>query len=274
MEHNKDFTLIIHGPLSIYTVFMLYQYKAQYPIVLSTPRPTKTTNPTVLPEIQTMMSSEENNISLIVYDNVWPENINNHQNRYAHFFSVHMALQAVKTPYAIKIRSDEFYSNIVPVLDAVKEMPTKIITTDIFFRKSTVPFHPSDHMVAGETKMLMDVFATAKYLCEDVDSPKFKDILEYTKNNNVFLANKASKDSSWLAAEQFLGIGTIFTQCSPNKLKNIDHVLLMKELFHIVPTNKMGMFRVMYNSAKDGPKEYFDTSYFDPETDVADIKEY
>jgi hypothetical protein len=30
----------------------------------------------------------------------------------------------------------------------------------------------------------------------------------------------------------------------------------------------------MYNSAKDGPKEYFDTSYFDPETDVADIKEY
>jgi hypothetical protein len=48
----------------------------------------------------------------------------------------------------------------------------------------------------------------------------------------------------------------------------------MKEVFHIVSSKELGLFRVMMNSAKGGPIEYFDTSFFNEEMDINNIEKY
>ena len=84
-------------------------------------------------------------------------------------------LLEAKGYFSIKVRSDESY----PVLDAlVEKMMTihhkkknektkeydhhKIVTSNIYFRRdSENKFHPSDHLVAGKTSRMKDVYETA-----------------------------------------------------------------------------------------------------------------
>jgi hypothetical protein len=207
-----------------------------------------------------------------MYDMVPGEDTDNTQNRYYHFFSVHLALQAVTTRYSIKIRSDEFYSDLAPLIDAVTLNVDKLITTDVFFRNPQMPLHPSDHVVAGNTQIMLDTFKTAKLLCEKDDVPNSALLTKYIIDNTA--KPNTNKDKSWFAAEQILGIATILSQVPSGKLNELDGIKLMRELFHIVPTHKLGLFRVMVNSSKGGPTEYFNSKFFDLSTDVSDIHDY
>jgi hypothetical protein len=238
------------------------------------PKPNETTNSKFLTEIQELIKEKDTNISLFIYDPTWKETYNNEQNRYSHFFSVHLALQACNTPYAIKMRSDEFYSNLSPLIQAIEENKTKLTTTEVFFRNADFPFHPSDHLVGGNTQTMIEAFGTAKLLCENNLTPISAHLLKYTKEKNEPLISKVHRDKGWLAAEQHLGLGTVISQCAPNKLKEPEHVSLMKEVFHIVSLKELGLFRVMMNSAKGGPVEYFDTSFFNEEMDINNIEKY
>jgi hypothetical protein len=272
MEPSKDITLIIHGPLSIYTVFSLYRYKPSFPIIVVTPRPKDLTENNIVKEVQNLMELPGGRISLLMYDILPNETIDNTQNRYYHFYSVHLALQAVTTKFAIKIRSDEFYSDMSPILDALKNYPSRLITTDVFFRNARNPMHPSDHVVAGSTEFMLDTFRTAKLLCEGAELPNRAALTKYILDNSH--RPPAGKDKTWLAAEQILGMGVVLSQLPANKFKDLDGVQLMKEFFYIVPTCKLGLFRVMFNSAKDGPLEYFNDTFFDEEADVNNIDAY
>jgi len=272
MLNNKDLTLIIHGPLSIYTVFSLYRYKPAFPIIIATPKPKDLKENNIVKEIQNLMNAEGGNISLLMYDIVLKNTIENAQNRYYHFYSVHLALQAVTTKFAVKMRSDEFYSDLGPIIDALAEYPNRLITTEVFFRNARMPLHPSDHLMAGDTQIMLDTFRTAKLLCEGVELPNGAALKKYILDNSHGAV--PNKDKTWFAAEQFLGMGAVLSQVLSNKLQAIDGIKLMQELFYIVPTNKLGLFRVMFNSSKDGPNEYFDGTFFNEESDIDDIDEY
>lgn len=271
MEPNKDFTLIIHGPLTMYTVFTLYRYKEIFPIIIVIPRLQELGENTILKEVHNLMQTKGNRISLFIYDIPEKTNVINDQNRYYHFFSVHLGLQACTTKYSIKLRSDEFYSDLEPIVEAVKGNSGKLITTDVFFRNTKLPYHPSDHIVAGNTEAMLETFATAKLLCENAEVPNYKSLMKYTTETNM---KSFDKEKNWLAAEQHLGLGAVLSQISPSKLKEPNQVQIMKELFHIVPTKELGLFRVMFNSAKDGPAEYLNDKFFNPESDINDIEDY
>jgi hypothetical protein len=64
MQKNKDFTLIIHGPLTIYTMFTLYRYSRDFNVVIVAPRPTVKNN--IIREIDELVSSPDTDISLIL----------------------------------------------------------------------------------------------------------------------------------------------------------------------------------------------------------------
>lgn len=272
MEPLKDFTLIIHGPLTMYTVFTLYRHKDSFPVVIVAPRPKELVDNTILAEVQRLMQQSNNNISLFIYDDAVPSNINNEQNRYLHFFSVHLGLQSCKTPYTIKMRSDEFFSDLSPVVESVSNNKNKLITTDVFFRNSRQPFHPSDHLVAGNTQTLLESFGAAKNLCEGIEIPNSSKMIRFVADQTKQQVD--GKDLRWMAAEQVLGLGAILTQLPANRLREPDTIEIMKELFHIVPAESLGLFRVMYNSAKNGPVEYINSSYFNVESDIDDIEKY
>ena len=70
-----------------------------------------------------------------------------------------MGLRRVKTKYVIKLRGDEWYSNLEVVEKILKEDAQKIYTIPVFFRKwQTIPYHPSDHLMAGTTENMNMMF--------------------------------------------------------------------------------------------------------------------
>jgi hypothetical protein len=269
MEKNKDFTLIIHGPLTIYTMFALYRYATQYNIVIVAPRPVVKNN--IINEIQELSNSPDTNISLVLYGDILKPHYNNRQNKYLHFFSVLMGLRIVTTEYAIKMRADEFYSNLTKFEEAILSYPDRIVTNDVFFRNHKMPLHPSDHLMGGSLKNMVEMFEYAKSLVEVPESDLKDDFFNMLRDSPLFKAHK------FVSAEQFLGVAAVKSFITEEVISE-NFVEYMKKIFYIVPCENLGVYRACFNSVPKGespiPLEYFDDSYFNKETDVKDIELY
>ena len=73
----------------------------------------------------------------------------------------------VDTDLVIKTRTDEYFSGISIFLNKVLENPEKYTTCNIFFINGEVPeynklFHPSDHLIGGNSKTLRAGFEAAR----------------------------------------------------------------------------------------------------------------
>jgi hypothetical protein len=238
-------------------------------VILVFPTPADT-NVGLLKQINQLVTTSAGNISMISYGDIVPEQYNNSQNKYLHFMSVVTALSLCTTEFVIKHRSDEFYTELTPFFSAVKSNPKKITTTEVFFRNSaSFLFHPSDHLVGGSCDNLKKVFGQAleylQYPIDKIDHSLFKKL----KTTEYFSKYKS------IVAEQFLGVAAVTALRKDHSFEEpIDCVSLMRETFHIVKCDELGFFRVAYNSAKSGPLEYFDNTYYNPQTDVSDIRLY
>lgn len=265
MKKHDNITLLIHGPISIYTIFSLYKFAEHFDVVVCCPRYTKSIDDSIWKELERLSNSKTHNVSLFVYGGVEKKEYNNQQNRFFHFFSVSLGLQACKTDYVIKLRSDEFYSDLNPFISTMIENSGKITTNDVFFRNSRIPFHPSDHLVGGKVSLMKKMFELAKTFCE---KPEIAD-------NNIFIKTTLKKmEDRFVPAEVYLG-AALMTHLYPDDIlpKEIDVTEFMQHGFVIVPSEELGVIRVVANSLGEG-KEFFDTSYRNPDTDITDIEEY
>jgi len=262
MIQNNEVTILVHGPISLYTILSLYRYRAEYPMIFVIPKPKihKKEEVKLLEELQGIVSKLEYNTTIITYDPYVQQRFDNEQNRYLHFFSVTMGLQICNTPYVIKLRSDEFYSTLTPMIEAMENSENKIITNDVFFRKrKDRPIHPSDHLMGGQTSVFKKVFTVAREYCENKE--RF--------NTNPLVQIALSGPHKTMSAEQVLGIAILSSMAEGGVS---DDVTLMGKFFEIIPSDKFGFFRIASNS--QNTKQYFDSSYFDNGTDINNIKDY
>jgi len=95
--------------------------------------------------------------------------IDNYYNKYFQIVSTLKGLMQVKTPYAIKVRADEYFVNFLPFLTKLKSLqPHQIMTSNIFFKKvNDWPYHISDHIMGGKTESLMSMFMLAMQNAEE-----------------------------------------------------------------------------------------------------------
>lgn len=82
-------------------------------------------------------------------------------------------LKLATTQYCIKMRGDEYFSNIDYIFKQMLLKPSKIHTSPIWFRKcSYIPYHMSDHLICGKTSNLRLMFHTAKIRREYYAEPR------------------------------------------------------------------------------------------------------
>jgi hypothetical protein len=244
-------TLIIQGKLSVYTLLSILKHKEKFNIVISTP---KSSDEKLIRECINMCI-ENKNCSYVLYDeNVNLPTFNNSQNRYFHFLSTLLGLELSKTEYSIKLRSDEFYSNLDPFLENIKKNPDKITTNDVFFRRFPFrKFHPSDHLVGGSTHLMKDVFTRAK---------------DYSENPKTLSISPWFREESMISAENQLCY-SIFDSKERKTTKKTDFELV-KDNLSMVMSEDLGYFKVTWNGNN---KEYFDSSYFNPDHDTKSIED-
>tara|TARA_B110000305_G_scaffold211789_1_gene246433 strand:+ start:12558 stop:13406 length:849 start_codon:yes stop_codon:yes gene_type:complete len=143
------------------------------------------------------------------------------------FLSTLNGLMASQSQLSIKTRSDESFPELGPVIDRIKNNQRskdsstgvynwfKITTSNIYFRKDKdFKFHPSDHIIAGNTKRLIDIF-------------------KQCINTHLY------KNTTYKSPEQIIGESTIETYFDPiNKKNDIakkeNSIELMKKHFDII----------------------------------------
>lgn len=121
-------------------------------------------------------------------------------NTYYQCLSTLKGIEAAKTKFCIKVRSDEAYTDMAPIIRKVVAAPAKMVTCNIFFRRDReYKFHPSDHVVAGDTEMLRRAFSLLKNNLEDKNTLPFDKVPEqriftcFLEANNVQVEWSASK---------------------------------------------------------------------------------
>jgi hypothetical protein len=144
-----------------------------------------------------IISTWENTISMLGINNI-PDNFtiienkvpveHGYQNFNLQVESTLVALELVKTEYVIKMRGDEYYSNIEYLLEKVTSLPQMVFTSPIFFRAwKPYKFHISDHLIVGTTDNIKKMFVGAKNTnlrCDKKFSPEQILTIEYLLSHN------------------------------------------------------------------------------------------
>ena len=249
---KSEFSIVIQGPLSVNTLLMVKYHSDKYETTIVAPRDS---NMKIANELHSIIKDKKHKVSLFLYN---PEvEYENPQNRYYQIYSTTLGLQNSNSLYSIKFRSDEFYSNIEPFIEAIKTYPNRIVTSDIFFRKSTsYKYHISDHVIGGKTELMLEGLEFALKVC--------KKEIDITNHEN-FTAINVEK----MAVEQLITLSFLNFLTTKHMIK--DHIESMKENFFIVSVEKTGLYLVKQNSKTE---EYSDYEFFNEDTDINDIEKY
>lgn len=95
----------------------------------------------------------------------------NFQNLSFQLESTVSALEICDTEFAVKIRSDEYFTRLYPIIKSVEDNPDKISCCNFLFRKKFL-FHPSDHMFGGTVENMSRMTKEAYGICKSKEKNK------------------------------------------------------------------------------------------------------
>ena len=229
----EDVTIIIQGRISQEAYdFYIENYK-NYKVIISTWVDTQINFSNIHDNFRILLSQ----VPLISGD----------QNLNYQIVSTLNALDCVTTKYAIKIRGDEYYSNLEYVANTIKQIPEKIHTSPIFFRHwSFAEYHISDHLIAGTLENLKLMFRETKY---NFDNGKLN-------MSKWFLDGKFWKWGHTHAPEERLTKSYLNAK-HPTRFEKIDGRILMKESFDILSIYVLKPYKIRANVFKVEWKDNF-----------------
>lgn len=97
-------------------------------------------------------------------------NVFNGTNLYRQVFTTLNGVQASRSDFTIKVRSDERYGNLEPFLKTLIENPFKYVTNNIYFKGTPEPLHPSDHMIGMNTYFFLGALSEVRDICHKYPS--------------------------------------------------------------------------------------------------------
>ena len=160
------------------------------------------------------------------------------------------ALERIKTKYVIKVRGDEFYSNLQYIYNSIRVEPTKIHTSSVFFRSwQYAEYHISDHVMAGTTENLLIMFRACKH---NFDTNRLN--VSKWKIDGKFHKYVGSHSPEERITKSYLDAK------DPDRFEKVDGRILMKEHFDILDINLLKPYKIKANLFK---VEWYDN--FTPE---------
>lgn len=150
-----------------------------------------------------------------------------------------------KTKYTIKVRSDEYYTDLSPIVEKIKEKKNTIVCGNIFVRNDfEYSFHFGDHIFGGATNVLKSAY---------------KDMFDY-QHAKKQIPDWAIQGKEGQCAEAVLGkafllnlnkeVPLLYNQMIEkysDKTKIIDACFFYDKFF-VIDINKLGDYEVKWNS--------------------------
>ena len=164
----NQYTILIQGPLNIALLESIPNYCKYGNIILSTCHISYSETE------YKILSSITNQCKVILYIDKEYDCFNTH-NIYKQAISTLEGLKECDSEYVIKLRSDEFYENLQPVID---KLSTECLVCSDFFYNDGHTLQISDHIIGGTTSSLLKTFNIVKIWCECIPKNK-KDSYAY-----------------------------------------------------------------------------------------------
>lgn len=152
---NNKVTLVIAGPFNQNVVKMVSKYRGEFNIVVSTYKD-KGNSDLVL-----FKADYQSIITVTVIESELPHlgSLHNSQNIYYQCFSALKGFDSCQTEFVVKLRSDEYYSNLEFVIKNLSA--DKVSTNNVFLRDVSYKyFHLSDHIIVGKLELIKSAFAS------------------------------------------------------------------------------------------------------------------
>jgi hypothetical protein len=213
----------------------------------------------------------------VVVNEMWPCDKYNFQNIRYHLVSTLSGLKQVDSKFVIKLRGDEYYENILPIIDSLLSNPCKMTTSNIFFRgkgssvfidgvKSYSPptlFHPSDHIMGTNTEALKYIFEKTvekinTYSCNQSGVLRVEELGLSSEYCFPYVTAEALFCIFYL---QYKGID-VLKSVSKMSVEEVEafHKKIITENYSLVRVSRLGNFLCRFNSNpnKSGPKFFTD----------------
>lgn len=158
MKPYNDFTLVFQGPLHKNFIYGLLNNYKEYTdhIVISH----WDTDDTELLEYL-----DEAGISYVKVTNTFKKIYLEYNNQNV-AYQVQTSLAGIKkasTPYTLKMRTDQWFGNLVPFFEAVRANQDKYVCANLHFRPDgLVKYHPSDKLIGSRTERMYETFVIAQ----------------------------------------------------------------------------------------------------------------
>ncbi len=154
----NNFTLVIQGPVHQNSIYGILNNYSEYTDSIVVSHWDTDKDKELLRHLDTFpnVTIVENTFKKASY------NTFNGQNVYYQIRTTLSGLEVVKTEYAIKLRSDQYFGNLVPMFEAVLTEPAKYTCSNLHFRPDRfLKYHASDKVIGGTTIQLTSTFQKA-----------------------------------------------------------------------------------------------------------------
>lgn len=153
-------------------------------------------------------------------------------------------LDEVKTQYVVKVRGDEYWSNIDKVYNKMKLNENKILCSSMFFRTIdySYPFHISDHINCGTLDNIKLLFNSAKQnLINDVRTMNAPEVIL----GNSFIMYK----ENWTVAQMF------------KVASEYNSAPWVKKWFSVIDINELKPYIATQKDTDTGERIYYRDNY-------------
>ena len=141
------------------------------------------------------------------------------------------------TDYCIKLRTDEFYSDLSPIVNKLLENPNHIVTNNVYLRdQHHIPFSISDHVIGMSMQNMENTFRS---LCFFLDT--FRNLI----NPSIFpkgIVNREGLTANYVRPEQV--ISRMFLQNSGviTPMNDASAESIMQDYASFVDVREMGEY--------------------------------
>jgi len=140
--------------------------------------------------------------------------------------SITNGLKNIDTPHVLKMRSDERYGNLNPLIEKFNINQSKIVCGNIFFKKwDVMNAHIGDHLYIGSTDLLLESYINICKFHEVYDAAKYPEQILVWAIMHILLNQEIKRDDLLTEKDEFM------------------------KIFDIVDINKMTPFIAKFNYA-------------------------
>jgi hypothetical protein len=188
----------------------------------------------------------------------------NFQNIQYHIKTFFEGVRAAKTDYVIKLRSDEYFTDISNLVDTARKNPNKITTCNFLFRPDVL-FHPSDHIIGGKKKSLFSMLVWSEEFIKNFKEDKPVSAKRVGLKSELFYKDVTAELTFCISYLKGKGINVVedIKGMDDKELKKY-HKKIMNDHYALVRASDMGnfLFRFKGNPDITGPTAFTNEEQF------------